>query len=59
MLMFVPEESVEWKTLVEMRTEKINKTCFEKDSCLVLSFQFRALEILYKLVGSLDRFEMS
>lgn len=46
--MFVPEESVEWKTLVEMWIEKINKTCFEKNSRLVLNFQFGALG------GSLD-----
>lgn len=37
-----------------MWIEKINKTCFEKESCLVLSFQFGALEMLYKLAGSLD-----
>lgn len=46
--MQVPEESVEWKTLVEMWIEKINKTCFEKNTCLVLNFQSGALS------GSLD-----
>lgn len=46
--MFVPEESVEWKTLVELWIEKINETCFEKNACLVLNFQSGALG------GSLD-----